>query len=106
MHVIGSVGYLGVFLLMVAESMVLPVPSEAVIRTGRRTLVVLARDDGHFAPVAVVAGREAGGRTEILGGLAAGQRIVASGQFLLDSESNLQHGLDTLDAGGKEGAKP
>lgn len=82
------------------------VPSEAVIRTGRRTLVVLARDDGHFAPVAVVAGREAGGRTEILGGLAAGQRIVASGQFLLDSESNLQHGLDTLDAGGKEGAKP
>ncbi|WP_051229056.1 efflux RND transporter periplasmic adaptor subunit [Paludibacterium yongneupense] len=82
------------------------VPSEAVIRTGRRTLVVLARENGQFAPVAVVAGREAGGRTEILSGLAAGQRIVASGQFLLDSESNLQHGLDTLDAAGSAGVKP
>jgi len=73
------------------------IPSEAVIRSGRRTLVVLAGGDGQFAPVPVVTGREAGGQIEILSGLKAGQRIVASGQFLLDSESNLQHGLETLE---------
>ncbi|MBV8649428.1 efflux RND transporter periplasmic adaptor subunit [Paludibacterium sp.] len=79
------------------------VPSEAVIRTGRRNLVVLAQGDGQFVPVAVVTGREAGGRTEILSGLTAGQRIVASSQFLLDSESNLQHGLDTLNPPNQSG---
>lgn len=73
------------------------VPSEAVIRSGRRTLVVLAGADGQFAPLSVVTGREADGQTEILSGLKPGQRIVASGQFLLDSESNLQHGLETLE---------
>lgn len=65
------------------------VPSEAVIRTGRRTLVMLALPDGRFRPAQVEAGREAGGRTEILAGLSDGERIVASGQFLLDSEASL-----------------
>jgi Cu(I)/Ag(I) efflux system membrane fusion protein len=82
------------------------IPSEAIIRTGRRTLVMIVRDNGHFAPVSVLAGREADGRTEILAGLAPGQRIVASGQFLLDSESNLQHGLDTMDRPDEKGLKP
>ncbi|TDR77833.1 efflux RND transporter periplasmic adaptor subunit [Paludibacterium purpuratum] len=82
------------------------IPSEAVIRSGRRTLVVLAGDDGQFAPVPVVTGREAGGQVEILSGLKAGQRIVASGQFLLDSESNLQHGLETLQSSAPTGARP
>ena len=65
------------------------VPSEAVIRTGTRTLVMLAEDKGRYRPAEVKAGREAGGSTEILAGLAAGEKVVASGQFLLDSEASL-----------------
>ena len=65
------------------------VPSEAVIRTGRRTLVMLALPGGRFQPADVRVGQEAGGRTEILAGLRKGERIVASGQFLIDSEASL-----------------
>lgn len=66
------------------------VPAEAVIQTGRRTVVMLAEDNGHFRPVEVRAGIEAGGRTEILQGLKAGQRVVSSSQFLIDSEASLR----------------
>ena len=65
------------------------VPSEAVIRTGTRTIVMLAKDDGRYHPAEVRTGREGGGQTEILQGLAPGERVVASGQFLLDSEASL-----------------
>lgn len=68
---------------------ILAVPAEAVIRTGRRAIVMLALDGGRFEPVEVKTGREDGGLTEILGGLQEGQRIVASGQFLIDSEASL-----------------
>lgn len=64
---------------------VLLVPSEAVIQTGTRSVVVLARDGGKFQPVDVELGGEGGGLTEVRKGLAAGQKIVLSGQFLLDS---------------------
>jgi Cu(I)/Ag(I) efflux system membrane fusion protein len=65
------------------------VPSEAVIRTGTRALVMVAGDGGRFQPVEVRIGRENGDRIEILAGLTEGQKIVASGQFLLDSEASL-----------------
>jgi Cu(I)/Ag(I) efflux system membrane fusion protein len=65
------------------------VPSEAVIRTGKRTLVMTAGDNGRFQPVEVRTGRENAGRTEILAGLDGGQKVVASGQFLIDSEASL-----------------
>ncbi len=65
------------------------IPSEAVIRTGRRTLVMVSRPGGKYLPAEVRVGREANGRTEVLGGLADGEQVVASGQFLLDSEANL-----------------
>ncbi len=65
------------------------IPSEAVIRTGKRSLVMLAGDGGRFQPVEVQLGREDGDRTEILGGLTEGQKVVASGQFLIDSEASL-----------------
>jgi Cu(I)/Ag(I) efflux system membrane fusion protein len=74
----------------VARREALLVPSEAVIRTGRRTVVIVTQGDGRFAPVDVQAGLEAGGETEIRSGLAAGQRVVLSGQFLIDSEANLR----------------
>ncbi|WP_085707386.1 efflux RND transporter periplasmic adaptor subunit [Pseudomonas sp. B35(2017)] len=69
---------------------VLWVPSEAVIRTGRRALVMLAEDGGRYHPVEVRLGQESDGKTAILGGLEDGQQVVASGQFLLDSEASLK----------------
>ncbi|WP_085585626.1 MULTISPECIES: efflux RND transporter periplasmic adaptor subunit [unclassified Pseudomonas] len=69
---------------------VLWVPSEAVIRTGRRALVMLAEDGGRYRPVEVRLGQESDGKTAILGGLEDGQQVVASGQFLLDSEASLK----------------
>lgn len=65
------------------------VPSEALIRTGKRTLVMLAGPGGRFQPAEIRAGREADRRTEVLAGLSEGEKVVASGQFLLDSEANL-----------------
>jgi Cu(I)/Ag(I) efflux system membrane fusion protein len=65
------------------------VPSEAVIRTGARSIVMLERGDGRYHPAEVVAGREGSGKTEILRGLSSGEKVVASGQFLLDSEASL-----------------
>ncbi|WP_374344937.1 efflux RND transporter periplasmic adaptor subunit [Phenylobacterium sp.] len=65
------------------------IPSEAVIRTGRRTLVMLAQPGGRYRPAEVQVGREGGERTEILAGLQPGEQVVASGQFLIDSEASL-----------------
>lgn len=72
-----------------ASSPVLLVPTEAVIQTGTRTLVMLADSKGHYRPAEVRTGPAAAGQTEILAGLAEGEKIVASGQFLLDSEASL-----------------
>lgn len=66
------------------------VPSEAVIRTGRRALVMLAEDAGRYRPVEVQLGQENEGKTVVLKGLEEGQQVVSSGQFLLDSEASLK----------------
>lgn len=66
------------------------VPTEAVIQTGRRAVVMLAEDSGSFRPVEVRTGVESGGRTEIKAGLQAGQKVVVSSQFLIDSEASLR----------------
>jgi Cu(I)/Ag(I) efflux system membrane fusion protein len=69
---------------------VLQVPSEALIRTGKRTLVMLAEEGGHYRPVDVEVGAESQEMTVIRSGLQEGQQVVASGQFLLDSEASLR----------------
>jgi Cu(I)/Ag(I) efflux system membrane fusion protein len=74
------------------------VPSEAVIETGQRTVVIVAAKAGGFRPVEVTRGRERGGRSEILSGLSAGQKVVASGQFLIDSEASLNSALSRMEA--------
>ena len=81
------------------------VPSEAVIRTGERTLVMLAEPKGRFRPAEVRVGREAGGQVEILAGLSQGQKVVASGQFLLDSEASLI-GIEARPIGGQPMTPP
>ena len=68
----------------------LVLPAEAVIRTGKRTLVYLAQPAGRFQPVAVQIGEQVDEWIVIRSGLVAGQQVVASGQFLLDSEASLQ----------------
>ncbi len=66
------------------------VPTEAVIMTGKRSVVMLAEENGRFRPVEVEAGIESGSQTEIKRGLKAGQRVVVSSQFLIDSEASLK----------------
>jgi Cu(I)/Ag(I) efflux system membrane fusion protein len=73
-----------------ARDEVLTVPTEAVIQTGKRSVVMVAQGDGKFTPVDVEVGIEANGQTEIRKGLEAGQRVVVSGQFLIDSEASLK----------------
>jgi Cu(I)/Ag(I) efflux system membrane fusion protein len=80
------------------------VPSEALIRTGKRTLVMLALDKGRYRPAEVQTGREAGDDTEILAGLNEGEKIVASGQFLIDSEASLS-GVEARPIGGAAAAE-
>ncbi|MEO1168774.1 MAG: efflux RND transporter periplasmic adaptor subunit [Pseudomonadota bacterium] len=77
--------------------MALTVPSEAVIDTGRRTVVIVRREGG-FVPVEVRRGRETGEWTEVLEGIEVGDAVVASGQFLIDSEASLSGVIERLDA--------
>ncbi|WP_353229997.1 efflux RND transporter periplasmic adaptor subunit [Novosphingobium sp.] len=65
------------------------IPSEAVIRTGTRAIVMLASRDGRYHPAEIRTGRASGGQTEILQGLSEGEQVVLSGQFLIDSEASL-----------------
>lgn len=85
---------------------VLLVPSEAVIRTGERTVVMVAEAEGRYRPAHVEAGAERNGETMILSGLEAGQSVVVSGQFLIDSEASLQGAYQRMGqgAGSAEGA--
>lgn len=80
------------------------VPTEAIIQTGRRTVVMLAEENGRFRPVDVDIGIESGGQTEIKRGLQAGQRVVVSSQFLIDSEASLKGVEARLNVEPKPGA--
>jgi Cu(I)/Ag(I) efflux system membrane fusion protein len=68
---------------------VLLVPTEAVIQTGTRSVVMVEQGHGKFLPVNVEIGTETNGQSEIRKGLQAGQKVVVSGQFLIDSEASL-----------------
>ncbi|MGD9967313.1 MAG: efflux RND transporter periplasmic adaptor subunit, partial [Hyphomonadaceae bacterium] len=72
-------------------------PAEAVIQTGRRT-VVIVEEGGRYVPRDVEVGARSGDRIEIREGLSEGQRVVASGQFLIDSEASLSGALERLEA--------
>lgn len=75
---------------------VLHISRDALIVTGERETVITALGEGRFQPVDVTAGMQRGGRVEILQGLAEGDEVVVSGQFLIDSESSLQASLRRL----------
>jgi Cu(I)/Ag(I) efflux system membrane fusion protein len=79
-----------------SHSGVLTVPSEALIRSGRMNRVVLSLGDGRFKAVEVLSGIEANGLVEIKEGLEEGAKVVTSGQFLIDSEANLNGSIQRL----------
>ncbi|ABP59837.1 efflux RND transporter periplasmic adaptor subunit [Enterobacter sp. 638] len=75
------------------EASVLAVPEESVINSGASQRVLLATGEGYFHPVNVTTGVSADGWTEILTGVQAGDTVVTSGQFLIDSEASLRSAL-------------
>lgn len=79
---------------------VLHVPREALIRGGTVDRVVLALGDGRFRAQPVDVGIESGDRVEIRAGIAEGDTVVTSGQFLIDSESNIESAIARLDDSG------
>lgn len=84
------------------QAPVLYVASEALIRTGTRAVVIVAGEQNRFIPTEVQAGADVDGKTVILKGLTEGQTVVASGQFLIDSEANLKGVLARLAGAGPE----
>jgi len=65
------------------------VPRDAVIRTAEDNRVVKINENGEYQPVVVNIGEESNGKIEIISGIEPGEKVVVSGQFLIDSESNL-----------------
>ena len=76
----------------------LVVPAEAVIRTGPRAVAIVRRDKARFEPRELTLGVELGEQVEVLQGLAEGDEVVVSGQFLVDSEARLRTVLDSMAA--------
>jgi Cu(I)/Ag(I) efflux system membrane fusion protein len=66
------------------------VPEGAVLDTGGQRIVFVVQGEGRFAPRAVELGREAQGYYEVLDGVAPGERVVTSANFLIDSESRFR----------------
>jgi Cu(I)/Ag(I) efflux system membrane fusion protein len=79
-----------------ATSSRLVIPSESVITTGKRSIVIVKQSDGRLQPVTVTTGIDSGSDTEVLSGLSEGDEVVASGQFLIDSEASLKSVLPRL----------
>jgi Cu(I)/Ag(I) efflux system membrane fusion protein len=80
------------------------VPAEAVIRTGERNVVIVAEGEGKFRPVVVEVGTESGADAEIRKGLKPGDKVVVSGQFLIDSEASLRGTLARVESAGEKPA--
>ncbi|MDA8329528.1 MAG: efflux RND transporter periplasmic adaptor subunit [Betaproteobacteria bacterium] len=72
------------------------VPEDALISTGTQNRLILDLGAGHLEPRAVLTGRSAHGYTEVLAGLHGGERVVISGEFLFDSEADLNGALNRL----------
>jgi Cu(I)/Ag(I) efflux system membrane fusion protein len=81
-----------------SKSSRLVVASEAVIRTGARAVVIVRNDKGAFEPRDVALGAESGDNVEVTSGLRDGEQVVASGQFLIDSEARLRSVLGNMAA--------
>ncbi len=88
--------YATVIFSPVAARDAIAVPSDAVIRTGERNVVILALGNGRFAPRDVVLGPVGEGWVQVVSGLSDGDTVVTSAQFLIDSESNLKQAIQKM----------
>jgi len=79
-----------------AKENTIVIPLEGLIRTGREERVIIDMGDGKFAARQVTAGIESGNYVEILKGVKAGDKIVTSGQFLIDSEASMRASLTRM----------
>lgn len=84
----------------------LTVPDSAVLDSGTRQIVLVQRGEGLFEPRPVKLGMHADGYVEVLEGIQAGENVVVSANFLIDSESNLKAALGTFGAHGGAETKP
>jgi membrane fusion protein, copper/silver efflux system len=75
------------------------IPSEAMIRTGKRTLVIVAGEGNRYQSVEIQPGAETDGKVAVLNGLTPGQKVVVSGQFLIDSEASLTSAIGRMQTG-------
>ncbi|MGH8013800.1 MAG: efflux RND transporter periplasmic adaptor subunit [Candidatus Binataceae bacterium] len=91
--------YVNVTLAAVTSAPTLAIPAEAVLNSGVRKIVIVARGSGHFEPRQIKAGRESAGYVQVLAGVSPGERVVTSAQFLIDSESNLNEALNAMAPG-------
>jgi Cu(I)/Ag(I) efflux system membrane fusion protein len=82
-----------------SASAVLAIPDSAVIDDGSRQIAFVALPGSVFQPRKLVLGARVGGYAEVRSGLSEGDRIVTSGNFLIDAESNLQTALQTFTPG-------
>ncbi|MGA0609621.1 efflux RND transporter periplasmic adaptor subunit [Caldimonas sp. KR1-144] len=85
--------------LAAAPTARLVMPAEAAIRTGTRAIAIVRDAQGAFAPREITLGAELGEQVEVLAGLSEGEQVVASGQFLVDSEARLKSVLGAMAAG-------
>jgi multidrug efflux pump subunit AcrA (membrane-fusion protein) len=76
----------------------LSVPQEAVLDSGANQMVFVAKEGGYFEPRKITAGPRVDGRLIVIGGLEAGERVVTSANFLIDSESQLKSAADSMGA--------
>ena len=89
-----------------ARKKVLAVPDSAVLDSGTRQIVLLQRGEGSFEPRPVKLGTRGDGYVEVLDGIQAGDNVVVSANFLIDSESNLKAALGTFGAPAGQAGKP
>ena len=91
--------YAHVVLQTTAQNDAVYIPALALIETGQSKRVIVAQGDGHFDVCPVQTGVTSGDQVEILNGLHAGQRVVTSAQFMIDSEANIDAAALRLDSG-------
>ena len=98
--------YANVVIPVPAASGVVRVPEEAVLHSGERNVVIVQKEEGLFEPREVQLGATGGGYQEVRSGLRAGEVVVTSSQFLIDSESNLKEAISQMLGAAKTGGQP
>jgi membrane fusion protein, copper/silver efflux system len=97
-------GMYGTVYLNLPATTGLTVPAEAVVDTGETHYLFVAKEGGHFEPRVVTIGARVKDRVEVLSGVAEGETVVTTGNFLVDSESRLRAAIEGQTSG--TGAPP